>query len=205
MCYGVYSVRRDALPSPLRTRVQGLLLTYASSVLAGGVAHQTYVTPAGAPLLSLASARDLNTPAFRNLWTVCVGSVCLGVGALGSIATQLSVPFTPPSSSATKLVTAAAPKPRVVTQLIGAGVGACGGAVGFGALGAAVSLLVPLSQPFLPNRAVATLAVSSAGIVLGIFLGFILGSIGPHVAVSVASHPNAEVVSAPLLGHDWCS
>jgi hypothetical protein len=69
----------DRIPAQLwRAHVvcsRGLLLSYATSVLAGAIAHQWFET-----------TEQLNTFAFRFLWTVCVGSVAAASGWMGSLA-----------------------------------------------------------------------------------------------------------------------
>lgn len=61
-------------------RSRGLLLCYVLSVLAGAIAHQTFLTVA-----------SRNTIRFRLLWSVCVGTVSAASGFMGSAATQLHV------------------------------------------------------------------------------------------------------------------
>lgn len=63
----------------LRYRSAGLLLMYTASVLAGAVAHQTYLT-----------LDSRNTISFRILWTICVGTVCAASGFMGCIATEMA-------------------------------------------------------------------------------------------------------------------
>jgi len=53
----------------LRLRAAALLLSYAISVFAGGIAHQNYST-----------IDSLNSLSFRILWTICVGSVTAAGG-----------------------------------------------------------------------------------------------------------------------------
>jgi len=63
----------------LRFRSAGLLLLYAASVFAGGVAHQTYL-----------SFESRQTISFRVLWTICVGTVCAASGFMGCIGSELA-------------------------------------------------------------------------------------------------------------------
>jgi hypothetical protein len=63
---------------PLRLRAAALFSCYAISVLAGGYAHQTFLT-----------FEDLQTNSFRILWTVCVGSVTLAGGFMGMCASEI--------------------------------------------------------------------------------------------------------------------
>jgi len=70
--------RADLQATMLRAhhfRSQGLLLSYAISVLAGAISHQFFT-----------SVEMRNTWAFRLLWTTCVGSVTAAAGWMGSIA-----------------------------------------------------------------------------------------------------------------------
>ena len=62
----------------LRLRSAALLACYAISVLAGGYAHQFYVT-----------FEDLQTTSFRILWTICVGSVTLAGGFMGMCGSEI--------------------------------------------------------------------------------------------------------------------
>lgn len=71
------SSTRD-LSRPLRLRSAALLACYAISVLAGGYAHQFYIT-----------FEDLQTTSFRILWTVCVGSVTLAGGFMGMCGAEI--------------------------------------------------------------------------------------------------------------------
>ena len=57
---------------------RGLLGSYMISVLAGGVAHQTFTT-----------VQDQNTIAFRCVWTICVGAVAMASAFMGAAATSL--------------------------------------------------------------------------------------------------------------------
>lgn len=57
-------------------RSRGLLFTYLISVTAGGLAHHYFTT-----------VESQNTPMFRFLWTVCVGTVTAASGWMGSIGT----------------------------------------------------------------------------------------------------------------------
>lgn len=57
---------------------RSLLLSYVASVIAGGLAHQYFLT-----------VESRNTQTFRVLWTVCVGTVALATGFMGAIATEL--------------------------------------------------------------------------------------------------------------------
>jgi hypothetical protein len=67
-------LKSDSLGSrDLRISSSLLFLSYGLSVLAGGVAHQFYV-----------KLEDLNSIAFRILWTVCVGCVTAAGGFMGA-------------------------------------------------------------------------------------------------------------------------
>jgi hypothetical protein len=55
-----------------------LLWSYVVSVIAGGLAHEYFLT-----------VESQNTLAFRCLWTVCVGTVALATGFMGAISTEL--------------------------------------------------------------------------------------------------------------------
>lgn len=63
----------------LRLYCCGLLLSYGVSVLMGGIAHQNYLT-----------LDSLNTPSFKLIWIICVGSVTLAGGFIGAIGTELA-------------------------------------------------------------------------------------------------------------------
>lgn len=67
------------ISSKLRWRSAGLLLGYASSTLAGALAHQFYTT-----------LESRNTLSFRVLWTICVGTVCFASAFMGCIGTELA-------------------------------------------------------------------------------------------------------------------
>lgn len=60
-------------------RSQGMLFCYLLSVLAGGAAHQNYLT-----------VESQGHWSFRFLWTICVGTVTLAPLFMGSIATELN-------------------------------------------------------------------------------------------------------------------
>lgn len=62
----------------LKRRAKGLLLCYAVSVAAGGLAHQFFLT-----------LESRNTIAFRILWTLCVGTVTAAGGFMGACGSQL--------------------------------------------------------------------------------------------------------------------
>lgn len=55
----------------------GLLLMYMLSVIAGGIAHQYFLT-----------IDDQNTTTFRIIWTICVGFVAAASGLMGMIGTE---------------------------------------------------------------------------------------------------------------------
>ena len=69
------STAGDAL---LKRRARGLLLCYAVSVAAGGLAHQFFLT-----------LESRNTLVFRILWTLCVGTVTAAGGFMGACGSQL--------------------------------------------------------------------------------------------------------------------
>jgi hypothetical protein len=62
----------------LKRRAAGLLLCYALSVAAGGLAHQIFLT-----------TESRNTLAFRFLWTMCVGTVTAAGGFMGACGSHL--------------------------------------------------------------------------------------------------------------------
>lgn len=66
----------------LRFRSAGLLMCYAISVTAGGWAHQHFTT-----------LESRNTLRFQLLWTVCVGTVTIAGGFMGSCAAEVSARF----------------------------------------------------------------------------------------------------------------
>jgi len=55
-----------------------MLLCYVTSVTAGAIAHQHYLT-----------VDSLNTGEFRILWTICVGTVTLAGGFIGAIGSEI--------------------------------------------------------------------------------------------------------------------
>jgi hypothetical protein len=63
----------------LQRRACGLLLCYAASVMAGGVAHHNFLT-----------LESRNTLTFRLLWTMCVGTVTLAGGFMGACGSQVA-------------------------------------------------------------------------------------------------------------------
>ena len=66
----------------LKRRACSLLVCYAISVTAGGIAHQFFTT-----------AESRNTLTFRILWTVCVGTVTAAGGFMGACASEVSDSF----------------------------------------------------------------------------------------------------------------
>jgi len=65
--------------SALRNRGIGLFTCYAVSVLAGGLCHQFFI-----------SFEAVSSTQFRLLWTVCVGSVAVAGGFMGSYGSNLA-------------------------------------------------------------------------------------------------------------------
>lgn len=63
---------RPGVTDKLCNRSASLLMLYGISVIAGGLAHQFFLT-----------AESRNSPAFRTLWTICVGTVCLASTSMG--------------------------------------------------------------------------------------------------------------------------
>jgi uncharacterized membrane protein YhaH (DUF805 family) len=63
----------------VRWRSAGLLLLYAASTLAGGIAHHNFTT-----------FDSRLTWSFRFIWTICVGTVCAASCFMGSIVTDLA-------------------------------------------------------------------------------------------------------------------
>ncbi|GMH72127.1 hypothetical protein TrRE_jg12784 [Triparma retinervis] len=74
MCVGIYMLLKCERNLRLRNAAIGLLLLYAVSVTAGGISHQTFTT-----------VEEMNTQAFRLMWSVVVGTVTAAGGFLGSI------------------------------------------------------------------------------------------------------------------------
>ena len=62
----------------LACQSRGLLLCYLLSVAAGGLAHQFYTT-----------IESRNTPSFRFLWTLCVGTVTAATTFMGRVGSEL--------------------------------------------------------------------------------------------------------------------
>lgn len=81
-------------PSPdrivLARSSKALIAMYAVSVLTGAIAHQCFI-----------NVDMLNTPHFRTLWTVCVGTVATAGGAMGCAAAALVRLQEPPPLGAT--------------------------------------------------------------------------------------------------------
>lgn len=71
------SLKND-MTHTLAWRTRCLLFLYSISTIAGGIAHQNYLT-----------VESRNTYHFRILWTICVGSVAASSGFMGSIGTEL--------------------------------------------------------------------------------------------------------------------
>lgn len=65
--------------SDLAAHSQGLLLCYAVSVAAGGLAHQFYT-----------NLEERNSLSFRLLWTLCIGTVTFASGFMGMIGSALA-------------------------------------------------------------------------------------------------------------------
>ena len=64
--------------SSLRDCCVFLLICYAISVTTGGICHQFFYSPT-----------DLNTGAFRLLWTICVGFVTMAGAFIGNIGSKI--------------------------------------------------------------------------------------------------------------------
>ncbi|KAL3945702.1 MAG: hypothetical protein SGBAC_000186 [Bacillariaceae sp.] len=62
----------------LATRVASLSMLYMISVIAGGIAHQTFLT-----------VESRNTLSFQLLWTLCVGTVSLASTSMGCCASEI--------------------------------------------------------------------------------------------------------------------
>lgn len=71
-------MRNEGASRKLRVISATLLLLYAVSVLAGGIAHQMFTT-----------IDSLNTTSFRILWTICVGTVTAAGLPMGMIGSEL--------------------------------------------------------------------------------------------------------------------
>lgn len=71
-------MRNEGASRKLRKTSAALLLLYTISVLAGGIAHQTFTT-----------IDSLNTNSFRVLWTICVGTVTAAGLPMGMIGSEL--------------------------------------------------------------------------------------------------------------------
>lgn len=80
MLFGLYSLKANAPPSPLRTRTMALVVLYAVSVFTGGLGHLQYT-----------SLESINSTWFRVLWCLTTGSVALAGGVLGSIGSHLPI------------------------------------------------------------------------------------------------------------------
>mmetsp|Transcript_67397 Transcript_67397/g.115774 ORF Transcript_67397/g.115774 Transcript_67397/m.115774 type:complete len:413 (+) Transcript_67397:55-1293(+) len=217
MLWGVYTLHRDALPSPIRTHASCLLLLYAASVLSGGLAHHFFLSPEGdhSSLLSPESATNTNTWPFRVLWTICVGTVCGAGGVQGSLAVAMA-------KAGRSAVASSETKPSRPGRLVGAGVGGLFGVcvsallsglwgtfslgspsssfpAGF-ALRKAAAALSEANAAVAPGPEkggplLAVLACCAAGAVFGKAVGGTAGFLFPSKAVAVASHP----LLAPLL------
>jgi hypothetical protein len=68
----IMSHSRKGVSDKLCNRSASLLMLYGISVMAGGLSHQFFHT-----------AESRNSPAFRTLWTTCVGTVCLASTSMG--------------------------------------------------------------------------------------------------------------------------
>ena len=79
--YTAISNQHDSSAKSLKLRSAALFLSYASSVLAGGIAHQFFTNVPD----------SLNTVSFRILWTICVGSVTAAGGFMGMCGSQRSL------------------------------------------------------------------------------------------------------------------
>lgn len=76
--YGLALVMLVLASNVPHTPSRGLLLVYALSVTAGGLAHQFFCT-----------LESRNALSFRLLWTLCIGSVTGASGFMGTIASDL--------------------------------------------------------------------------------------------------------------------
>jgi len=79
MTFGVVCTWWRCKSSTLRNRSIGLLTCYAVSVLVGGLCHHF-----------LSSFEAISSNRFRLLWTVCVGSVAIAGGFMGSYGSHLA-------------------------------------------------------------------------------------------------------------------
>ena len=219
----MWSVRRAAAPTPLRSAVEALLLLYAGSVLSGGLAHHFSVPPPGSDYdaVSKASAAPLETPLFRTLWRICVGTVVAASWAQGAVAVRLAATFPSvfdelagKSSSGQRLgsgpssggsaAAATGAFVRRVSFATGAAVGGCTGAVLGGLVGAllgawpgsgiraACAGLGGREGPGGGPAVVATFAGLLGGVGPGSAVGALLGRSGPGRAVALACHPWGE-------------
>ncbi|KAL3897249.1 MAG: hypothetical protein SGARI_006962, partial [Bacillariaceae sp.] len=68
---------RPGTTDKLAQRSASLLGLYGISVTAGAISHHFFTT-----------LESRNTPAFRMLWTICVGTVCLASWSMGMIGTE---------------------------------------------------------------------------------------------------------------------
>jgi hypothetical protein len=84
MFSGAYSTSTLA-PSTLRDRTVGLLSCMGVSVLVGALCHQFYTGG-----IDPSQPLSLNSLSFRLLWSVCVGTVTLAGGFIGSTGSHLS-------------------------------------------------------------------------------------------------------------------
>eukprot|EP00542_Grammatophora_oceanica_P016898 CAMPEP_0194040422 /NCGR_PEP_ID=MMETSP0009_2-20130614/12428_1 /TAXON_ID=210454 /ORGANISM="Grammatophora oceanica, Strain CCMP 410" /LENGTH=251 /DNA_ID=CAMNT_0038683561 /DNA_START=140 /DNA_END=892 /DNA_ORIENTATION=+ len=80
LSWHIYTLGGEKTTSALQKWTIGLLLgCYASSVLAGGVAHQFYTT-----------LEMRNSWSFRLLWSICVGTVYFASACMGSAASEVA-------------------------------------------------------------------------------------------------------------------
>lgn len=79
LAWSIIKSDNEQVSHALRWKAAGLLLLYATSTLAGGLAHHYFTT--------LDSRLTLS---FRLLWTVCVGTVCAASSFMGSIVSELA-------------------------------------------------------------------------------------------------------------------
>jgi hypothetical protein len=93
-CWTLYRQKKTQSLSPasccnnksgtLCQHIWGLLLGYAASTMAGGLAHQNYTL-----------REQRNSWHFRLLWTICVGTVTFASTPMGSIATEIATQVQP--------------------------------------------------------------------------------------------------------------
>ena len=191
--------------------------------MSGGLAHHFVVPPLGSDYAAVgkASAAPLETPLFRTLWRICVGTVVAASWAQGAVAVRLAATFpsvfdelagkpssgqgpgSGPSGGSSAAASTCAVV-RSVSSTTGATVGGCTGAVVGGLVGALLGAWprsgILAACAGLGGReglgggpaVVATFAGLLGGVGPGSVVGALLGRSGPGQAVALACHPWGE-------------